>query len=124
MSSQFALLDASAEFMMDIAKVVASSLHPLSREDLLRSFKKNRPYISNAVSQCVQLTLVSVQDGLYVSSGRHRDLIKRSERSQLYLSLREALQRYPPFILSVLARANTQKKQQKNKIRTFRQNAR
>lgn len=101
MSSQFATLDVSAEFMMNVAKAVASSPHPLSRDDLLRSFRKSRVYILNGLSQCVQLGLVCVQNGLYVSGERHRDLIKRSERSQLYLSLREALQRYPPFLLYI-----------------------
>lgn len=71
------------------------------KNDLLRSFKKSRVYIRNAISQCVQLGLVHIQNGLYVSSEKHRDLLKRSERSQLYLSLREALQRYPPFLLYI-----------------------
>lgn len=101
MSLQFSVLDVSAEFMMDVAKAVASSPHPLSREDLLRSFKKSRTYVLNAISQCVQLGLVYAQDDVYVSSERHRDLLKRSERSQLYLPLREALQRYPPFLLYI-----------------------
>jgi len=99
MSFQFAVLDVSAEFMMDVAKAIASSPHPLAKEDILESFKKSKVYILNALSQCLQLGLVSVQNGLYVSSGKHRDLIKRSERSQLFLPLREALQRYPPFLL-------------------------
>jgi len=101
MSSQFSVLDVSAEFMMDVAKAVASSPHPLSKEDLLRSFKKSGVYITNALYQCVQLGLVHTQNDLYVSSERHGDLLKRSERSQLYLPLREALQRYPPFLLYI-----------------------
>lgn len=101
MSSQFLVLNVSAEFMMDVAKTVASSPRPLSKDDLLRSFKKSRVYVSNAISQCVQLGLVQIRDGLYVSSEKQRDLLKRSERAQLYLSLREALQRYPPFLLYV-----------------------
>jgi hypothetical protein len=101
MSLQFAVLDVSAEFMMDVAKAVASSPHPLSKEDLIRSFKKSKFYISNAISQAFQLGLIEVQNGLYVGSERHRDLIKRSDRSQLYLPLREALQRYPPFLLYI-----------------------
>jgi hypothetical protein len=101
MSSQFAVLDVSAEFMMDVAKAVASSPHPLSKEDLTRSFKKSKPYISNAISQALQLGLIEPQDNLYVSSERQRDLLKRSDRSQLYLPLREALQRYPPFLLYI-----------------------
>jgi hypothetical protein len=101
MSLQFAVLDVSAEFMMDVAKAVASSPHPLRKEDLIRSFKKSRTYISNAISQALQLGLIELQDNLYVGSERYRDLIKRSERSQLYLPLREALQRYPPFLLYI-----------------------
>jgi len=101
MSFQFIVLDVSAEFMMDVAKAVASSPHPLTKDDLLRSFKKSSVYISNAISQCIQLGLIHIQNDLYVSSERHRDLLKRSEKSQLYLSLREALQRYPPFLLYI-----------------------
>ena len=99
MSFQFAVLDVSAEFMMDIAKAIASSPYPLAKEDILESFRKSRVYISNALSQCLQLGLVTIQNGLYVSSGKHRDLLKRSDKSQLFLPLREALQRYPPFLL-------------------------
>jgi hypothetical protein len=91
----------SAEFMMDVAKAIASSPHPLTKEDLVRSFKKSKVYISNAISQCLQLGLIELQNGQYVGSARHRDLIKRSDRSQLYLPLREALQRYPPFLLYI-----------------------
>jgi hypothetical protein len=101
MSLQFAVLDVSAEFMMDVAKAIASSPHPLTKEDLVRSFKKSKPYISNAISQCLQLDLIELQNGQYVGSARHRDLIKRSDRSQLYLPLREALQKYPPFLLYI-----------------------
>jgi hypothetical protein len=101
MSLQFAILDVSAEFMMDVAKAVTSSPHPLSKEDLVRSFKKSRPYVSNAISQATQLGLIELQDNLYIGSQRHRDLVKRSDRSQLYLPLREALQRYPPFLLYI-----------------------
>lgn len=101
MSSQFAVLDVSAEFMMDVAKAVSSSPHPLSKEDLIRSFKKSTTYISNAISQAIQLGLIELHNGLYVGSARQRDLIKRSDRSQLYLPLREALQRYPPFLLYI-----------------------
>jgi predicted transcriptional regulator len=101
MSLQFAISDVSAEFMMDVAKVIASSPHPLTKEDLTRSFKKSKSYISHAISQCLQIGLIELQNGQYVGSARHRDLIKRSERSQLYLPLREALQRYPPFLLYI-----------------------
>lgn len=101
MSQQFAVLDVSVEFMMDVAKAVASSPHPLNKEDLVRTFKKSKTYISNAISQALQLGLIAIQNKLYVGSERQRDLIKRSERSQLYLPLREALQRYPPFLLYI-----------------------
>lgn len=101
MSSYFSVLDVSAEFLMDVAKVVASSPHPLSKDDLLNSFKKSKVYVTNAISQCVQLGLIQTHDGLYLSSERHRDLLKRSERSQLYLSLRESLQRHSPFLLYI-----------------------
>jgi len=99
MSMQFTVSDVSAEFMMDVAKVVASSPHPLTKKDLLNSFKMSDVYVSNAISQCLQLGLICIQNSQYVSSDRYRDLIKRSERSQLQIPLRQALQSYPPFLL-------------------------
>lgn len=99
MSSQFAVYDVSADFMMDTAKVVASSPHPLTKKDLVKSLHKNEKYVSRAVSQCLQLGLVCIQNGEYVSSDRFRDLIKRSDKSQLHIALRKSLQSYPPFLL-------------------------
>lgn len=99
MSMQFTVSDVSAEFMMDVAKVVASSPHPLTKKDLLNSFEMSGNYVSNAISQCLQLGLLRIQDGQYVSSDKYRDLIKRSEKSQLHIALRQALQSYPPFLL-------------------------
>jgi len=101
MPSQFSILDVASEFILDVAKLVASSPHSLSKDDVLRSFKKSKTYVTNAISQCLQLGLISIQHGKYISSPRHRDLLKRSDKTQLYISLREALQRYPPFLLYV-----------------------
>lgn len=101
MSVQFIVLDVSAEFIMDVAKAVASSPHPLSKADLIKSFKKSKAYILNATTQALQLGLIECRDNLYVSSESYRDLIKRSDRSQLYIPFREALQRYPPFLLYI-----------------------
>jgi hypothetical protein len=95
----FTVLDVSAEFMMDVAKIVASSPHPLTKKDLLNSFKMSDVYVTNAISQCLQLGLICIQNDEYVSSDKYRDLIKRSERSQLHIPLRQALQSYPPFLL-------------------------
>lgn len=99
MSVQFTVSDVSVEFMMDVAKVVASSPHPLTKKDLLNSFEMSDVYVSNAISQCLQLGLICIQNSQYVSSDKYRDLIKRSERSQLQIPLRQALQSYPPFLL-------------------------
>jgi len=99
MSFQFSVLAVSAEFMMDVAKAVASSPHPLAKTELLESFKQSRVYVSIALSQCLQLGLIISQDGLYVSAEGYRDLLKRSDRSQLYLPLKKALQKCPPFLL-------------------------
>ena len=50
MSSQFVISDVSAEFIMNLAKVIATSPHPLGREDLLRSFDASEGYIKNSIS--------------------------------------------------------------------------
>lgn len=101
MPIQFSVCEVSAEFILDVAKVVASAPHPLSREDLLKSFNKSRLYLNRAISQCVQLNLINLQNGLYVSSVKHGNLLKRSSKPQLYIALRDALQNYPPFLLYV-----------------------
>jgi hypothetical protein len=99
MSMQFTVSDVSADFMMDVAKAVASSPHPLTRKDLLKSFEKSEAYVSNAIAQCLQLGLICIQDDHYVSSDKYRDLMKRSDRSQLHVPLRQALQSYSPYLL-------------------------
>lgn len=99
MSSQFTILDVSAEFIMDLAKAVASSPHPLTKKDLLNSFKKSQAYVYNAISQCLQIGLIYEKDGQYISADKYGDLIKRADRSQLLVVLRKALQSYPAFLL-------------------------
>jgi hypothetical protein len=99
MSQPYIVLDVSAEFIMNIAKAISSSPHPLSKDDLLNSFNKSSQYISNAISQCLQLGLINDQNGFYISNDKYRDLIKRADKSQLYIPLRQALQCHPPFLL-------------------------
>lgn len=99
MSVQFVVSDVSAEFMMDIAKLVASSPHPLTKNDVANSFTVSQAYVSNAISQCLQLGLICAQDGNYISTDKFRDFLKRSEKSQLLIALRQALQSYPPYLL-------------------------
>ena len=99
MSLQFSIANVSSEFIMDLAKLVSSSPYPLSKEDIERSFKKSRVYITNGLSQCLQLGLIVIENSLYASSEKYRDLIKRSQRSQLSVAFRDALQKYPPFLL-------------------------
>jgi hypothetical protein len=99
MSIQFTISDVSAEFMMDVAKLVASSPHSLTKKDIENSFNVSRVYISNAISQCIQLGLICVQDGNYISADKFREFLKRSEKSQLLIALRQALQSYPPYLL-------------------------
>lgn len=99
MSIQFVVLDVSAEFIMDVAKAVASSPHPLTSKDLLNSFNKSPAYVYNAISQCLQIGLICEKDSQYISADKYGDLIKRSDKSQLLVVLRKALQSYPPFLL-------------------------
>lgn len=99
MSTKIAVFDVSAEFLMDIAKEVASSPHPLDKNILLNSFDKHPTYISNAIAQCLLLGLFLERNGEYVSADKYRDLIKRSDRGQLHLVLRQALQSYPPYLI-------------------------
>jgi hypothetical protein len=99
--SQYVIYDVSAEFLMDIAKQVASSPHPLTRKAIIGSFKKSTIYVNNAISQCVQLGLLTENKGQLTAGDKYRDLTKRSEKSQLLIVLRQALQNYPPFLIYV-----------------------
>jgi len=101
MQTQFVIADVSPELLMDIAKVLSQSPHPLSKEDIAKSLedKYKSSYVFTALTQCIQLGLATKQKDLFVSSEKHRDLIKRSERPQLYLPFRVALQEFPPFLL-------------------------
>jgi hypothetical protein len=99
MLSKYAVFEVSAEFLMDIAKEVTSSPHPLDKSILLDSFDKNHTYTSSAIAQCLQLGLFIERNGEYLPADKYRDLIKRSDRTQLHLVLRQALQSYPPCLL-------------------------
>jgi hypothetical protein len=99
MSVKFAVFEVSAECLMDVAKEVASSPHPLDKNILLDSFDKHHTTTSNAIAQCLQLGLFIERNGEYVPADKYRDLTKRSDRSQLHLILRQALQSYPPCLL-------------------------
>ena len=99
MLSKFAVFEVSAEFLMDVAKEVSSSPHPLDKKILLDSFDKHQAYTSNAIAQCLQLGLFIERNGEYLPADKYRDLIKRSDRAQLHLILRKALQSHPPCLL-------------------------
>jgi hypothetical protein len=99
MLSKYAVFEVSAEFLMDIAKEVTSSPHPLDKSILLDSFDKNHTYTSSAIAQCLQLGLFIERNGEYLPADKYRDLIKRSDRTQLHLVLRQALQSYQPCLL-------------------------
>jgi|GEM_PF-1717587 hypothetical protein len=99
MLTKFVVFEVSAEFLMDVAKEVASSPHPLDKKILLDSFDKNQAYISNAIAECIQLGLFTEKNGEYVPADKYRDLLKRSDRSQLHMVLWQALQSYPPCLV-------------------------
>ena len=98
MSSQFVISDVSAEFIMNLAKVIATSPHPLGRDDLLRSFDASEGYIKNSISLAMQLGLINFENGGFVSS-ELGSIIQRSNKTELYLSLGQALQKYAPFLI-------------------------
>jgi len=99
MIKKLEILDVSGEFIMDIAKVIASSPYPLSKIDVINSFSKSKVYVNRAINQCSQLELIEINDGLYYGVQKYSGLIKRSVREQLYVPFRDVLQKYPPFLL-------------------------
>jgi len=101
MSARFVMNDVNPELLMDISKVLSQSPHPLSREDVAKSLEDRykSSYVFIALAQAVQLGLATKQKELFLSCEKHRDLIKRSEKSQLYLPFRALLQEFPPFLL-------------------------
>jgi len=101
MPSQFNVFDVSAEFLMDVANLVSTSPHKLSKEDIINSFDKNPNYINLAISQCILLGLIEIQGGFYIGSLKIASLIKSSERSQHKIQFRSVLQKYPLFLLFI-----------------------
>lgn len=99
MSYNYIIQDVSAEFIMDVAKIVASSPLPLSKESIVNSFKRNPNYTNRAIIQSQQLKLVVETDRGFISSQNYGDSIKRALRNQHYIQFRQALQNYPPFLL-------------------------
>jgi hypothetical protein len=97
----FVVPDAAAEGILHIAKVVANSPSPMTKQDLIRSFegKYGEAYVQNCLLACVQLALVVPSGGGHVSSDKYRDTTKRAHKDELNLVLRSALQEYPPFLL-------------------------
>jgi len=101
MDPEFVLHDVSSEAIMNIVKSVGSSSSELTESDIAKAMESR--YKPNYVKQCLnaslQLKLLEKNgEGFQVPSIR-RDEIKRSNKNDLILFFREALQRYPPFLL-------------------------
>lgn len=99
MSLHFSIQNVSADFIMDVAKVISSSPRPLSQKDICTSLKKSESYVKSAISQYMQLSLIDSKDARYTGSEEYGMSIKRISRKQLYVYFRDALQKYPPFLL-------------------------
>lgn len=98
---EFVIPDVAASMIMDVAKVVATAVHPLKREDIVKCFsdRYSSVYITNAISAASQLFVIEEKEGVYISPSKVRDLIKRAHRKELYIPFRTRLQDYPPFLL-------------------------
>lgn len=98
----YAIYDVSAEFIMDVAKVISSAPYPLNKNDVKESFDRSNVYINSAINQGFQLGLIKINDNdEFFSSEKYSSLIKQSIRSQHPIQFRSALQKYPPFLLYV-----------------------
>ena len=95
--------DVSAEFVMDIAKILATSTRPLESDDVARCFVKrySAPYLNSALNVCCQLGLATERDRAFVAGGELQSEIKRASREELYIPFQGCLRRYPPFLLYV-----------------------
>jgi len=99
MPFEYIIQDVSADFIMDVAKIVSSSPFPLKKENILKSFKRHVSYTNRAIIQAQQLKLVEDTEDGFTSTQNYGDSIKRALRNQYNIHFRQALQNYPPFLL-------------------------
>ena len=98
---KFSIADVSSEAIMNIAKAVSNAHASLSSEDLKRSFENqySETYIRLAITTCLQLRILEETSGAYTVNPKFRNNIQRSNKNDLLVFFRQALQDYPPFLL-------------------------
>lgn len=101
MEREFVLPDVSAEAIMTIVKSVTSSAQSLSEKDISIAMESRyKPnYVKLCLTACLQLKLLTKNDGNFQATLSRRDEIKRSDKKDLIVFFRETLQNYPPFLL-------------------------
>lgn len=101
MTDRYIFVDASAEAVMNAAKVISSAATPLTFEDISKSLETR--YTPGTVKQILiaglQLGVFIKNNQSYTTSPKYGDSIKRANKDQLNTLFREALQNYPPFLL-------------------------
>jgi len=103
MSLEYVIPDVSAELVMDIAKILANSATPLTRDEVAKCFEKtySPQYIVSALTVCCQLGLAEEKDRSFTGSEKLRSDIKRAARDELYIPFQACLKNYTPFLLYV-----------------------
>lgn len=99
----YSVPDVSGEFVMDVAKVLANSPNPMSKEAMHNCFPqlKTLAYTENALDVCIQLGLAEQLNDGFVSASANRTDLKKATRNQLYSLFQQHIMNYPPFLLYI-----------------------
>ncbi len=99
----YSIPDVSAEIIMEIAKILANAPSAMKRDEINSCFSKplSQPYLTGAISVCIQLGLAVERQGLLVGADTFRDDVKRASRDQLHVIFQACLKDYSPFLLYV-----------------------
>jgi len=99
--NQYIVPHVSAKIIMEVVKILAHSPHALNINDIIECLGGNYSlrYISDVLVACCQLKLLRKYNNHYICDEEDLDIIKRADRSELYLPFRRKLQCYAPFLL-------------------------
>ena len=97
----FTIGDVPASLIMDVCKFISYALSSVTKENVEECFrgKFHETYVDRAIRAAEQLRLIEESNGSLYCAQRWREEIKKSNRDELRLVFRQALQDYPPFLV-------------------------
>jgi hypothetical protein len=98
---EYQIPDVNAELIVDVAKTLANSSSPMTIGELANCYlnEYSDEYIRRAAIANTQMGLAELSDKSYRCAESHRDILKKSNKSELKVVFRSVLQNYGPFLL-------------------------